>query len=107
VSPLVGTAGAIEATSIYVLSPTGVVSRYTVGAPPLAAPVASQATAALANADGLVAVDADTLLVTVNGVLKVVEVSGAGPLSVAVTARDYATFGAFPVTLGSSTAAAQ
>jgi hypothetical protein len=106
VNPTTGTAGAIEASSIYVLSPTGVLSRYAVGAPPLAA-VASPVTAALVGADGLVAVDADTLFVTVGGVLKVIEVTGAGPLTVTVTARDYATFGAFPVTLGSSTAAAQ
>lgn len=106
VNPTTGTAGAIEATSIYVLSPTGVLSRYAVGAPPLAA-VVSPITAALVGADGLVAADADTLFVTVGGVLKVIEVTGAGSLTVTVTARDYATFGAFPVTLGSSTAAAQ
>jgi hypothetical protein len=109
VSPTTGTAGAIEATSIYVLSPTGVVSRYTMAAPPLVAPVASAATAALANADGFVALDADTLLVTSGGTLKVVEVSGAGPLTLGVTARDYSSFGApaFAVTLGASPLVAQ
>jgi hypothetical protein len=106
-NPTTGTAGAIEATSVFVLSPTGVVSRYTVGAPPLAAPVTSAATASLANADGLAASsDGATLYVTVGGVLKVVGVSGAGPLSLTVTARDYASVGGPTVTLGSSAAAA-
>jgi hypothetical protein len=104
-NPTTGTAGAIEAAAIYVLSPTGVVSRYVYGAPPLAAPVASVATASLAGADGLVAADATTLYVTVNSVLKVVNVSGAGPLALVVTARDYASLGALSVTLGSSAAA--
>jgi hypothetical protein len=104
-NPTTGTAGAIEAAAIYVLSPTGVVSRYVYGAPPLAAPVASVATASLAGADGLVAADATTLYVTVGGLLKVVNVSGAGPLALVVTARDYSSLGALSVTLGSSAAA--
>jgi hypothetical protein len=105
VNPTSGTAGAIEATSVYVLSPTGVVSRYTMGAPPLAAPEVSAATAALAGADGFVAVNASTLFVTVNGTLKVVTVSGAGALTLSVAARDYSMFGTstLPVTLGAST----
>jgi hypothetical protein len=105
-NPTTGTAGAIEAAAIYVLSPTGVVSRYVYGAPPLVAPVASVATASLAGADGLVAAsDGSTLYVTVNGVLKVVNVTGAGPLALVVTARDYSSQGALSVTLGSSAAA--
>ncbi len=104
-NPTTGTAGAIEAAAVYVLSPTGVVSRYVYGAPPLAAPVSSVATASLAGADGLVAADASTLYVTVGGVLKVVNVSGVGPLALVVTARDYSSQGALSVTLGSSAAA--
>lgn len=107
VNPASGTAGAIEATSVYVLSPTGVVSRYTIGAPPLAAPEVSAATAALAGADGFVAANASTLFVTVNGTLKVVTVSGAGTLTLSVAARDYSMFGSLPVTLGASTGGAQ
>jgi hypothetical protein len=107
VNPTTGTAGAIEATAVYVLWPTGVVSRYTVGAPPFTQLVVSAPNAGLVGADGLVALDADTLFVTVGGVLKVVEVVGAAPPVLTVTARDYTTFGAFPVTLGSATGAAQ
>jgi hypothetical protein len=109
VNPASGTAGAIEATSVYVLSPTGVVSRYTVAAPPFAAPEAAAVSAALAGADGMVAANATTLFVTKGGVLNVVTVSGAGALTVSVAARDYSMFGAnaLPVTLGSSTAASQ
>jgi hypothetical protein len=110
VNPASGTAGAIEAQQVFALSPTGVVSRYTVTAPPFAAPETSAAAAALAGADGLVAASASTLFVTKGGVLNVVTITGAGTLSVAVAPRDYSMFGAnaLPVTLGSSaTAAAQ
>jgi hypothetical protein len=107
VNPASGTAGAIEAQAVFVLSPTGVVSRYTVAAPPFAAPETSAATAALAGADGLVAQNSSTLFVTKGGVLSVVTVSGAGTLTLVVTARDYSMFGAnaLPVTLGSSSVA--
>lgn len=111
VNPTSGTAGAIEATSVYVLSPAGVVRRYTIGAPPLTTPELSSTFPSLAGADGFVAADASTLFVTVNGTLKVVTVSSGagGTLQLSVAARDYSMFGtsALPVTLGASTGAAQ
>jgi hypothetical protein len=106
VNPASGTAGAIEASVVYVLSPTGVVSRYTVAAPPFAAPETSAATAALAGADGFVAAGGSTLFVTKGGALSVVTVSGTGTLTLTVAARDYSGFGAMPVTLGASTGVA-
>jgi hypothetical protein len=100
-----GTPGAIEAAAIYVLTPAGVLSRYTYGAPPLAASVDSPATTALAGADGLVVADDATLFVTVGGVLKKVTVTNGATLTLAVAVRDYAAVGPLAVTLGASTVA--